>query len=47
MSHSFEMRLLFFTVELLRILPCVGLIGDFVGPSNGLDLSRRGEQTAL
>lgn len=34
-------------MELLKILLRVGLIGDFVIPSNGLDLTGGGEQTAL
>lgn len=47
MWHSSEVWLLLLTMELLKILLFVGLIGDFVILSNSLDLSGPGEQIAL
>ena len=43
-STTWELSL--FTMKLLKILPSVDLMGDFVIPSNGLDLSEQ-EETAL
>lgn len=47
MWHSFEVQMLLFPVELLRLLLCVGLIGDFVIPSNVVVLTCVGEENRL
>lgn len=47
MWHSFEVQMLLFPMELVRLLLCVGLIGDFVIPSNVMVLTCVGEENRL